>query len=151
MWIRLLIAVGVAAWALPCVALGCEPMPCFPGALLPWGGTIPANTPALRWHVAAPLSAADAKSMVTLARDGVEVEVTLTAEEDEETYRVVPAEPWKEGATYTFEAKNACKYLGPKTHASTFTIAAAAAMPKSLGGDSGWALLVLLAFVRRRR
>lgn len=129
---RLLLAVGVAVWALPGVARACEPMPCFPGSLLPSGGTIPANTPALRWHVAAPLSAADAKSMVKLARDGVDVEFTLSAEDDE-TYRVVPTEPWKEGATYTFEAENACKYLGPKTHSSTFTIGAVAAAPKSLG------------------
>lgn len=132
MRIRLLIAMGVAVWALPGIAQACEPMPCFPGSLLPSGGTIPANTPALRWHVATSLTAADAKPMVTLVRDGVDVEFTISAEGDE-TYRVVPVEPWQEGATYTFKAKNACTYLGPKTHSSTFAIGAEAAPPKSLG------------------
>ena len=132
MRIRLLLAAAVAVWVHPVAAQACEPMPCYPGSLLPAGGTIPVNTPALRWHVAATLPAADAKSMVTLQRDGSDVAFTLEAD-GEETYRIVPAQAWEEGATYTLEAKNACAYVGPKTHSSTFSIGPEATAPESMG------------------
>lgn len=122
----------VAALSWSPQAQACEPYPCLPGALLPAGGTIPANVEALRWHVAGQVSASEAKKMLELVNGKTPVPFSLEAE-DPETFRVVLGRPLEEGATYTFTAKNACAQIGPKEHVSTFTVGPAAPMPDMLG------------------
>lgn len=113
-------------------AQACEPYPCLPGALLPAGGTIPANVEALRWHVAGQIPTRKAKKMLRLTNGKTPVPFSVEVE-DPETFRVVLGQPLEEGATYTFTAKNACPQMGPAEHVSTFTVGPAAPMPDTLG------------------
>lgn len=110
----------------------CEPMPCHSGSLLPSGGTIPANTEALRWDVGQPMALREAKSKVTLQQDGKDVAFAVEAD-GETVVRIVPKQPWVQGANYTLSATNACPYDGPKELSASFTVGPEAAMPTSLG------------------
>ena len=116
-------------------ASACEADICNAGSLLPEGGTIPANTPALRWDVGDEGDMPDeakARTMIVLQRDGMDVPYTLERE-GETVFRVVPTEPWQEGALYVFRADNPCEYDGPSVLSSAFRVGPAAPMPRGLG------------------
>ncbi len=104
----------------------------MPGSLLPAGGTIPANTPELRWHLGANAQVKSPKRHLSLTRGATKVAFDLEPLSPE-VFRIIPKDPLVVGDTYVLTADNACKYLGPKTIEATFVVGPKAALPTTLG------------------
>ncbi|MEM6991657.1 MAG: hypothetical protein AAF721_14215 [Myxococcota bacterium] len=126
------VAALCGAFVVPSSASACEPYPCLPGSLLPAGGTIPANTPELRWHAGMNATVKSPKRHLQLRSGGKKVAFDVEPL-GRETFRIIVAKPLVEGQTYTLRADNVCKYVGPKAIESTFVVGPSVPMPTELG------------------
>ena len=117
----------------------CSPPPCFAGHFVPkTGTTVPANTPALYWQPiqsgGSPIANASLVSLVATNAPATKLAFTATPIGMTGSYLLIPDQMLAAGTSYMLDDGNMCSFNQQNTQPmSTFTVAAAAAMPTELG------------------